>query len=50
MKIPNNQEIHQIDKYEYLSSEEILPSDQRRVTEQAKFKIRKSFKKQTKSD
>ena len=26
-----------IDKYEYLTSEEILPSDQRRVIEQAKF-------------
>ena len=25
------------DKYEYLIAEEILPSDQRRVTEQAKF-------------
>ena len=26
-----------IDKYEYLTGEEILPSDQRRVIEQAKF-------------
>ena len=26
-----------IDKYEYLTGEEILPSDQRRVREQAKF-------------
>ena len=26
-----------VDKYEYLTSEEILPSDQRRVIEQAKF-------------
>ena len=26
-----------IDKYEYLTAEKILPSDQRRVTEQAKF-------------
>ena len=26
-----------IDKYEYLTCEEILPSDQRRVIEQAKF-------------
>ena len=25
------------DKYEYLTGEEILPSDQRRVIEQAKF-------------
>ena len=26
-----------IDKYEYITGEEILPSDQRRVIEQAKF-------------
>ena len=26
-----------IDKYEYLTSEEMLPSDQSRITEQAKF-------------
>ena len=26
-----------VDKYEYLTSEEILPSDQSRITEQAKF-------------
>ena len=26
-----------IDKYEYLTSEEILPSDQSRIIEQAKF-------------
>ena len=26
-----------IDKYEYLKGEQILPSDQRRVIEQAKF-------------
>ena len=26
-----------IDKYEYLAREEILPSDQRRVIEQARF-------------
>ena len=26
-----------IDKYDYLTSEEILPPDQRRVIEQAKF-------------
>ena len=25
------------DKYEYLTDEEILPSDQNRITEQAKF-------------
>ena len=27
----------EIDKYEYLTSEELLPSDQRRMIEQAKF-------------
>ena len=26
-----------IDKYKYLAGEEILPSDQKRITEQAKF-------------
>ena len=26
-----------IDKYEYLTGEEVLPSDQRRVIEEAKF-------------
>ena len=26
-----------IDKYEYVTSKEILPSDQREITEQAKF-------------
>ena len=29
--------IWKIDKYEYLTDEEILPSDQRRVIEQTKF-------------
>ena len=41
-----------IDKYEYLRGEEILPPDQRRVTEQAKFPyspLGKAFKKQTKT-
>ena len=41
-----------IDKYEYLSGEEILPSDQGRVTEQAKFTyspLRKALEKQTKT-
>ena len=28
-----------IDKYEYLTGEEVLPSDQSRITEQAKFNI-----------
>ena len=41
-----------IEKYEYLVGEEILPSDQRRVIEQAKFKyspLGKAFEKQTKT-
>ena len=41
-----------IDKYEFLTGEEILPPDQRRVTEQAKFIYfpqGKSFEKQTKT-
>ena len=41
-----------IDKYEYLTEEEILPSDQRRVTEQAKFTYSphgKAFEKQIKT-
>ena len=29
--------LEKIDKYEYLPGEEILPSDQRRLIEQAKF-------------
>ena len=40
-----------IDKYTYLTGEEILPPDQRRVIEQAKFTnsfLGKSFEKQTK--
>ena len=40
------------DKYEYLTGEEILPSDQRRVTEQAKFTyspLGKALEKQTKT-
>ena len=39
---------NKIDKYEYLTGEEILPSDQRRVIEQAKFTyspLGKAFKK-----
>ena len=38
-----------VDKYEYLAGEKILPSDQNRVTEQAKFTyspLRKAFEKQ----
>ena len=41
-----------IDKYEYLTGEEILPHDQRRVIEQAKFaysSLGKTFEKQTKA-
>ena len=40
-----------IDKYEYLTGEEILPPGQRRVIEQAKFtysRLRKAFEKQNK--
>ena len=40
-----------INKYEYLTGEEILPSDRRRVIEQAKFTyspLRQALKKQTK--
>ena len=39
-----------IDKYEYLTNEEILPSDQKRVIEQANFyyfPLRKALEKQT---
>ena len=41
-----------IDKYEYLTGEEILPSDQNRITEQAKFaysSLGKAFEKQVKA-
>ena len=38
-----------IDKYEYLTGEEILPSNQQQIIEQAKFTFRKSFSK-TKQD
>ena len=41
-----------IDKYEYLKSKEILLSDQRRVTEKAKFTyspLEKAFEEQTKT-
>ena len=40
-----------IDKYDFLTSEEILPLDQRRIIEQAKFAyspFRKAFEKQKK--
>ena len=42
-----------IDEYDYLTGEEILPPDQRRVIEQAKFassSLGKTFKKQKKND
>ena len=41
-----------IDKYEYLTGEEILPSNQQQIIEQAKFTyspLGKGFEKQTKS-
>ena len=41
-----------IDKYEYLSGEEILPSDQSRMIEQPKFiysSLGKAFEKQIKT-
>ena len=41
-----------IDKYEYLTDEEILPSNQRQIIEQAKFTyspLGKAFEKQTKT-
>ena len=42
-----------IDKYEYLTGEEILPSDQSRIIEQAKFTyspLGKAFEKQIKTN
>ena len=42
----------EIDKYEYLTGEEILPSNQQQIIEQAKFTyspIGKAFEKQTKT-
>ena len=45
----SSSEIH---KYEYLSGEEILPSNQQRIIEQAKFSyspLGKAFEKQTKT-
>ena len=42
-----------IDKYDFLTGKEILPPDQRRVMEQAKFRdssLRKTFLKQTKTN
>ena len=41
-----------IDKYEYLTGEEILPSNQQQIIEQAKFTysyLGKTFEKQTKT-
>ena len=63
MKNPNKQELQQIafncpsdidlkDKYEYLTGEEILPSDQSRTIEQANFTyspLVKAFEKQIKT-
>ena len=42
-----------IDKYEYLTGEEILPFDQRQILEQDRFtysSLGKAFEKQTKND
>ena len=42
-----------IDKQEYLTGEEILPSNQRQIIEQVKFlysPLRKAFEKKTKND
>ena len=42
-----------IDKYEYLAGEEILPSNQQQIIEQAKFTyspLEKAFEKQTKTN
>ena len=41
-----------IDKYEYITVEEILPSNEKQITEQAKFSyspLQKAFEKQTKT-
>ena len=41
-----------VDKYEYLTGEEILPSNQKQIIEQGKFTyspLRKAFEKQTKT-
>ena len=38
-----------IDKYENLTGEEILPSDQKQIIEQANFPLGKAFEKQTKT-
>ena len=45
------QKYQQIEKYEYLTCEETLPSDQNRIIEKAKFTyylLGKAFEKQTK--
>ena len=42
-----------IDKYEYLTGEEILPSNQRKIKEEAKFTyspLGKAFEKENKGD
>ena len=44
--------VRQIDKYKYLTGEEILPSNQQQIMEQAKFTyspLGKAFEKQTKT-
>ena len=45
-------QLYQIDKYEYITGEEILPSNQQQVIEQAKFTyspLGKAIQKQTKA-
>ena len=42
---------NKVDKYEYLTGEEILPSNRQQIIEQAKFtyyRLEKAFEKQTK--
>ena len=51
MRLTKKQQKYQLDKNEYLTGEKILPPDQRRVIEQAKFTDSpsgKAFEKQTK--
>ena len=50
--IEKQQKLGKIDKYEYLTGEEILPSNQQQIIEQAKFTyspLGKAFEKQTKT-
>ena len=50
--LTEKQQKYHLDKYEYLTGKEIIPPDQRRVIEQAKFaysSLGKAFEKQTKT-